>query len=190
MYSSTSPLVIRPSRPEPAIAPGSRSCSSTSLRTAGPILLAEAEERTAAAAAAAGAGAGAGVGAGAGALGRAVAAGGGGAAFSGGGFAAAGAALAAAGAGAATPAATVPGSRIASSWPLVTTAPSAATICLMMPSAGAGTSSTTLSVSRSTRFSSRRTGSPAFLCQATSVASATDSGNCGTLTSMLTTDLP
>ena len=65
-----------------------------------------------------------------------------------------------------------------------------ATISLMTPSAGAGTSSTTLSVSRSTRFSSRRTASPAFLCQATSVASATDSGNCGTLTSMLTADLP
>src|SRR5690606_17272475 len=47
-------------------------------------------------------------------------------------------------------------------------------------------SSTTLSVSRSTRFSSRRTGSPGFLCQLTRVASVTDSGSCGTLTSMLT----
>src|SRR5690606_26193573 len=54
------------------------------------------------------------------------------------------------------------------------------------PSVGAGTSRTTLSVSRSTRFSSRRTASPAFLCQLTSVASATDSGSCGTFTSMLT----
>src|SRR5690606_18978377 len=59
-------------------------------------------------------------------------------------------------------------------------------ISFKTPSLGAGTSSTTLSVSKSTRFSSRRTSSPAFLCQLTSVASVTDSGSCGTLTSMLT----
>src|SRR5688572_2730640 len=52
------------------------------------------------------------------------------------------------------------------------------------PSAGAGSSSTTLSVSMSMRFSSRLTASPCFLCQASSVASATDSESCGTFTSM------
>src|SRR5258706_12054830 len=52
------------------------------------------------------------------------------------------------------------------------------------PSAGAGSSSTTLSVSMSMRFSSRLTASPCFLCQARSVASATDSESCGTFTSM------
>ena len=52
------------------------------------------------------------------------------------------------------------------------------------PTRGAGSSSTTLSVSMSIRFSSRLTASPAFLCQLTSVASATDSGSCGTLTSI------
>src|SRR6187455_2607062 len=158
---------MRPSRPEPAIAVGSKSCSSTSLRTAGPILLADADERPAAGAAAA-----ASCGAGAGSA----------AAFGGGVVLAAGALSLAAGAAAA---ATAPGSKIASSWPLVTTAPSLATISRMTPSTGEGTSSTTLSVSRSSRFSSRRTESPAFLCQAAMVASDTDSGRTGTLTSML-----
>ena len=55
---------------------------------------------------------------------------------------------------------------------------------LSTPFTGAGTSSTTLSVSRSARFSSRVTDWPACLCQVTSVASATDSGSCGTLISM------
>src|SRR6266851_4234061 len=50
--------------------------------------------------------------------------------------------------------------------------------------AGAGNSSTTLSVSTSIRFSSRLTASPAFLCQLTSVASTIDSGRTGTFTSM------
>src|SRR6202142_3212794 len=61
--------------------------------------------------------------------------------------------------------------------------PSALTILAMTPSAGAGSSSTTLSVSTSIRFSSRATVSPTFLCQLSSVASATDSESCGTLTS-------
>src|SRR3990172_6245243 len=52
------------------------------------------------------------------------------------------------------------------------------------PSAGAGSSSTTLSVSISIRFSSRLTASPCFLCQASRVASETDSESCGTLTSI------
>src|SRR5258706_14799818 len=51
------------------------------------------------------------------------------------------------------------------------------------PSTGEGSSSTTLSVSMSIRFSSRLTASPCFLCQESSVASATDSESCGTLTS-------
>jgi len=68
--------------------------------------------------------------------------------------------------------------------PEVTGAPSPLRIFTSTPSAGAGVSSTTLSVSISTRFSSRRTNSPSFLCQATSEASATDSDSCGTFTSI------
>src|SRR5439155_1682328 len=66
----------------------------------------------------------------------------------------------------------------------VTVAPSGLRISATMPESGAGNSSTTLSVSTSTRFSSRVTASPAFLCQLTSVASVIDSGRTGTLTSM------
>ncbi len=65
----------------------------------------------------------------------------------------------------------------------VTVVPSPFSTSTSTPSAGAGSSSTTLSVSMSMRFSSRLTASPAFLCQLTSVASATDSGSWGTLTS-------
>jgi hypothetical protein len=50
---------------------------------------------------------------------------------------------------------------------------------------GAGSSSTTLSVSMSIRFWSRATASPSLTCQADSVASATDSDSWGTLTSMI-----
>ena len=78
-----------------------------------------------------------------------------------------------------------PSSSIASTSPLVTVVPSLIFISLRIPAAGAGTSSTTLSVSRSTRFSSRATASPGFLCQPTSVASVTDSGSCGTLISIV-----
>ena len=81
--------------------------------------------------------------------------------------------------------ATAPSSMIASSSSLSTVAPSLALISFSVPSTGAGTSSTTLSVSRSTRFSSRRTVSPGCLCQAAITASSTDSGKTGTLTSML-----
>jgi len=65
-----------------------------------------------------------------------------------------------------------------------TTSPSLARISVSTPSAGAGTSSTTLSVSRSSRFSSLCTGSPSFLCQVSTVASVTDSGRVGTRISM------
>src|SRR5690606_27943016 len=66
-----------------------------------------------------------------------------------------------------------------------TVAPACTFISFSTPATGAGTSSTTLSVSRSARFSSRATASPGSLCQFTSVASATDSGNFGTLISVL-----
>ena len=62
-----------------------------------------------------------------------------------------------------------------------TVPPSGLMILTSTPDCGAGVSSTTLSVSMSTRFSSRFTYSPAFLCQLTSVASATDSDSCGHL---------
>ena len=81
-------------------------------------------------------------------------------------------------------AATAPSSITASSSWLVTVSPDWRRISLITPSTGEGTSSTTLSVSRSTRFSSRLTASPAFLCQLAMVASETDSGRTGTLTSM------
>ncbi len=78
-----------------------------------------------------------------------------------------------------------PSSSTARTSPAVTVVPSSMRISLRIPAAGAGTSRTTLSVSRSTRFSSRSTRSPALLCHPTSVASATDSGSWGTLTSIL-----
>jgi hypothetical protein len=68
--------------------------------------------------------------------------------------------------------------------PAMTVLPSALMICVITPAAGAGSSSTTLSVSMSIRFSSRETGSPTFLCHASRVASATDSDRTGTLTSI------
>src|SRR5262249_17895161 len=82
-------------------------------------------------------------------------------------------------------------SMVAMTSPAFTVPPSPFTIFDSTPSAGAGSSSTTLSVSMSIRFSSRFTGSPTFLCQAGRVASDTDSDSCGTLasTSMLA-DLP
>jgi hypothetical protein len=78
-----------------------------------------------------------------------------------------------------------PASMMASSWSLVTVVPAGTFTSFSTPATGAGTSSTTLSVSRSARFSSRATASPGFLCQVTSVASATDSGSLGTLISVL-----
>ena len=52
------------------------------------------------------------------------------------------------------------------------------------PDAGAGTSSTTLSVSISTRISSASTASPGFFFHCSSVASLIDSDSCGTFTSI------
>src|SRR3546814_3579856 len=67
---------------------------------------------------------------------------------------------------------------------LVTVAPSSNLSSLITPSTVEGTSSTTLSVSRSTRFSSRLTASPTFLCHDAMVASDPDSGRTGTLISV------
>jgi hypothetical protein len=94
-------------------------------------------------------------------------------------FAGSVAALAGAAAAAALPSVSI----TAMTSPLVTLSPSFFTILASTPSTGAGSSSTTLSVSTSIRFSSRFTASPAFLRQATSVASETDSDSCGTFTS-------
>src|SRR5690606_8402912 len=90
----------------------------------------------------------------------------------------------AAGAAAFGASATAPSSITAMTCWLVTVAPVLNLISFSTPSTGEGTSSTTLSVSRSSRFSSRLTASPAFLCQLAMVASETDSGRTGTLTSV------
>src|SRR5215831_9699868 len=95
--------------------------------------------------------------------------------------AAAGAGFAAAAGAADTPLPSV--SIVAMTSPAFTVPPSPLAIFTSTPSAGAGNSSTTLSVSMSIRFSSRLTASPSFLCQASRVASETDSESCGTLTS-------
>ena len=63
--------------------------------------------------------------------------------------------------------------------------PSFLTSCAITPEAGAGTSSTTLSVSISTRISSISTASPGRFFHSRRVASATDSESCGTLTSTI-----
>src|SRR6266581_4127843 len=73
---------------------------------------------------------------------------------------------------------------VAMTSPALTVPPSPLMILASTPSAGAGSSRTTLSVSMSIRFSSRLTASPTFLCHASKVASATDSESCGTLISM------
>ncbi|MNK90242.1 hypothetical protein D3C87_1102860 [compost metagenome] len=65
-----------------------------------------------------------------------------------------------------------------------TVAPSGWTMLASTPLAGAGTSSVTLSVSSSTRISSRVTASPACFFHWISVASETDSESCGTFTSI------
>jgi len=106
------------------------------------------------------------------------------AAAAGAGAAAAGAAAGAASAVGAGAAATAPSSMIATTWLEVTVEPSANLISFSTPSTGDGTSRTTLSVSRSSRFSSRLTASPTFLCQVAMVPSATDSGSTGALTSV------
>ncbi len=66
-----------------------------------------------------------------------------------------------------------------------TVAPSATTAWVNTPAVGAGTSSTTLSVSISTRISSSATAWPGCFFHCRRVASETDSDNCGTLTSTM-----
>ena len=67
--------------------------------------------------------------------------------------------------------------------PETTVPPSDFTISVITPADGAGTSSTTLSVSISIRISSITTASPGFFFHCNKVASATDSDNWGTFTS-------
>ena len=67
---------------------------------------------------------------------------------------------------------------------LTIVSPDSLTIFSRTPSAGDTTSMTTLSVSISTRSSSRLTASPAFLCQLAIVPSGTDSGSVGALISI------
>ncbi|MGY4448830.1 hypothetical protein ACVWZR_003490 [Bradyrhizobium sp. i1.3.1] len=153
--ASMSPLVTRPSLPEPGTVEASMPVSAESFRTDG------ASGASAGGAFAAGAGAGA-------------------AATAAGAAAAAGFAGAAAGFAAPAPSVIWP-----SSAPTATVAPSAATISLSVPAEGAGTSMVTLSVSSSTKGSSTATGSPAFLNQRPMVASVTDSPSVGTRISVM-----
>ena len=73
----------------------------------------------------------------------------------------------------------------AMTWSLTTVPPSATVCSASTPAAGAGTSSTTLSVSTSIRISSIATASPGFFFHCSRVASATDSDSCGTFTSTI-----
>ena len=93
-----------------------------------------------------------------------------------------GAATAAAGAAAGAAAALPSVSIRARTSPEVTMLPFALTISDSTPEAGAGTSSTTLSVSTSIKISSASTACPGCFFQVRSVASDTDSDNCGTTT--------
>ena len=79
-----------------------------------------------------------------------------------------------------------PGSiRASTSW-LSTVSPVCFRISASTPDSGAGTSSTTLSVSSSMRISSLSTVSPGCLRHSSSVASGTDSASTGTFTSTVT----
>src|SRR3984893_16549183 len=151
-----SPLVTRPSLPEPGTVDAPMPVSAESLRTDG----------------ASGASAG-------GVSAAAV-----GAAAAGGGGAAEAVGLAGAVAGlAAAPAA--PSLICPSNAPTATVSPSLAAISLNVPAEGAGTSIVTLSVSSSTNGSSTATASPAFLNQRPMVASVTDSPSVGTRISVM-----
>src|SRR3954451_24083160 len=153
-----SPLVTRPSLPEPGTVEASTPLSAESFRTEG----ASGASDGGALAAGAGGGGGAGAGAAAGAE----------------------AALAAAGAAAGlAPAA--PSLIWPSSAPTATVSPSLAMISPSTPADGAGTSMVTLSVSSSTKGSSTATASPAFLNQRPIVASVTDSPSVGTRISVM-----
>src|SRR5690348_10522504 len=150
-----SPLVTRPSLPEPGTVEASTPLSAESLRTDG----------------ASGASGG-----GVFAVGGAVAAAGA-ATFAG---AAAAAAAGEAVAGFAAPSVIWP-----SNAPTATVSPSFAAISPSTPAAGAGTSIVTLSVSSSTSGSSTATASPVFLNHRPIVASVTDSPSVGTRISVM-----
>src|SRR5437879_6019658 len=154
-----SPLVTRPSLPEPGTVAASMPVSAAILRTDG----------------ASGASVGGGGAFGAAAAGAAAAADGGGGGA---------AALAGAAAGlAAAPAA--PSLICPSKAPTATVSPSLALISPSVPADGAGTSMVTLSVSSSTSGSSTATASPGFLNQRPMVASVTDSPSVGTRISVM-----
>src|SRR5436853_1857498 len=151
-----SPLVTRPSLPEPGTVAASMPLSAEILRTDG----------------ASGASAGDALGAAAAGAGAAEDGGGGAALLAG----------AAAGFAAAPPA---PSLICPSNAPTATVSPSLATMSPSVPAEGAGTSIVTLSVSSSTRGSSTATASPAFLNQRPMVASVTDSPSVGTRISVM-----
>src|SRR5713226_6367272 len=152
-----SPLVTRPSLPEPGTVAASRPLSAEILRTegasgasaGGTLAVVVADAAADAAAAAAGDAA----------------------------------ALADAAAGLAAPVA--PSLICPSNAPTATVSPSLAMISPSVPADGAGTSIVTLSVSSSTRGSSTATASPAFLNQRPMVASVTDSPSVGTRISVI-----
>src|SRR5438132_3203355 len=151
-----SPLVTRPSLPEPGTVAASMPLSADILRTDGASGASDGGAFTATGAAAAAAAAGAG-------------------------FAASLAGTGAA-AGLAPPA---PSEICPSKAPTATVSPSLATISPSVPADGAGTSMVTLSVSSSTSGSSTATASPAFLNQRPMVASVTDSPSVGTRISVI-----
>src|SRR5579863_9615840 len=156
--ASMSPLVTRPSLPEPETLLASMPLSAAILRTEG------------ASGASAGGAFGAAAGAGAGAAAAGAADGGG---------------AAAAGLTAAPGLAAVPSLICPSNAPTATVSPSLAVISPSVPADGAGTSIVTLSVSSSTSGSSTATVSPAFLNQRPMVASVTDSPSVGTRISVM-----
>src|ERR1700681_2718886 len=153
--ASISPLVTRPSLPEPAMAAGSTPELAANLRTAGGC---GASPETFF-----GAGAAAAVFAAAGAADLAAST----VAFAGAAFAA-------------TLPPPAPSAIEPNSAPIATVSPSLALISDKTPATGAGTSTVTLSVSNSTSGSSAATASPAFLTQRPMVASVTDSPSVGT----------
>src|SRR5207244_361564 len=105
--------------------------------------------------------------------------GGGGAARGGGGASRGGGAAGSAGTAASSPAPSTSSS--ASTAPMATVPPAGTWIRTRRPSTGEGISALTLSVTTSTIGSSRRTRSPSFLSQRSTVPSVTDSPSCGIL---------
>src|SRR6478735_10119450 len=154
-----SPLVTRPSLPEPGTVVASTPLSAESLRTDG--------ASGASAGCALDASLDASLGPSLGAAGAAVGAGG------------------LTGAAAGLAAAVAPSLICPSSAPTATVSPSFAVISPSVPADGAGTSIVTLSVSSSTSGSSTATASPAFLNQRPMVASVTDSPSVGTRISVI-----